>query len=288
MTEQVETSTSKQTIAPEIPRGDWDILIILQRHGRYDSGRPQDMQNITSEERASLGRLTEVGRVEVAQRARERLNAILEQDPQNTDILVVNSPTYWLDVEEFGQRAVETAGIISGVISEELSQRELNPDQFLNRSDRIKGERGRHHEGLREADFFDFPEYTAFMREKYKGQGPDFWIARNSDADQVAREGFGAPGPEDDADQIDRVVAAENRFARMYHSRPENQGRRLVIWNVTHGDGLEPYTERRLGIGPEYFIAGYNDGVTIAIDNEGNAIARAKDKQFLVTVPSRY
>lgn len=309
---EIAGASTEATVAPEIPKTGFETLIVLQRHSAYDSGRPKDPKAVTPDEESRLGRLTEDkvedgktiagGKTLARQRAHERLSAIFSEDPQNTYVLVANSPTYWLDNPKFGRRAQETANIISTEIQTELARRGLPPDQFLNntpnpnpaetkagkaRKTRFRGQEGsitKLETNLQESQMFQYPKYTAKLREKYQGQGPEFWKNRNLDTDRELREKLGAPGPADDARDINLTVSSEARYARLWHARPENKGKRLVIWNVTHGDGLEPYVQRVVGAAPEDFRAGYNDGIAIAIDSTGSAKTKIGEKEFNIPV----
>lgn len=295
MTELTEQDMVEHDVAPEIPRDGWQTLIFLQRHGRYDNRVPADFANPTEEEKAKLGRLTAEGRKEAHQRAKVRIESVLASDPEHTYILLVNSPTYWLDNSELGQRAQETAQIIGEEIQKALKLKWLTPDHLLNTVEKTtqKGNViGAFKEGLSrpelrigESPMFQFPEYIAYMREKYKGQDSDFWQARNADVDQEMRKKFGTPGPEDDAEEIELAVGIETQFARKFHSL--NPGNRLLVWNVTHGDSLEPYAQRKLGI-PEYdFRALYNEGIAISIDDQGEATVHTALYDFPVDLPNR-
>ena len=303
-----------QVATPEIPGEGWDTLIILQRHSAYNSGRPADRNSYTDEEKATLGRLTDDteekigGKTLAAQKAEERIDAILANDPTRADFLVVSSPTFWLDEPQFGQRARETADIIIEQIKQELTKRGLSQDQILNthpvpvsnegkvppRETRfrtessVSGSTAKRETSLRESQMFQFPEYAAYLREKYGGQGPNFWKNRNLDTDREKREELGAPSPQQDANDVSMTVAAEARYARLWHQSPDNSGRRLVIWNITHGDGLEPYAQRIIGMDPSDFSAGYNDGFAISVNDQGSAKTIVSGKEFSVSlVPPR-
>lgn len=275
-------SVEEKVIAPEIPREAWQTMIFWQRHGRYDSGRPADWANPTEEERR-FGRLTEQGRQEVIDRTRDRLQVILETDPGSIDFLFVNSPTFWLDRPELGQRAQETAELIAQTVAEELEQRGLTRDQVLNLNEErnLKGEASRPHENIGEGLMFQVPEFAAFMRKEYKGQGPAFWRAFNRDEQREVREEMGAEGPAEAAQRLHEVARAEARYASLY--AVSHPGRHLLIWNITHGDGLEPYVQRVLGVPEDDFDAGYNDGVAMIIENSGTenvGVATVKGKKY--------
>lgn len=277
MTSPEIPKSPEKGIAPEIPRTPWETLIVIQRHGRYDNRPPKDPDNPTKEE-MTYGHLTEQGRVEAREKALERIEAILEQDPENTDFLLVNSPTFWWDSPQLGQRALETAEIISETIVEELGRRGLDETQLLNTASNIKGERSRPDERLGEALMFQVPEFTKFLRKQYGGMGPDFWINFERDTHKEVREQMGAEGPVEIANRVNQVVNVVARFARIYQIK--HPGRKLVAWMVTHGDGLGPYTQRVLGVPEEDFEPDYNAAVSIAVNAEGQGTVAVNDKEY--------
>lgn len=276
----IEQEIAEKVLAPEIPKSGWETLVVLQRHGRYDNRRPDDLSNLTDEERSSYGRLTEEGRKEARERAHDRIEAALSQDPTHTDFLILNSPTYWLDSEQLGQRAKETAEIIAGEVAETLDKRGLSEEQFLNHSGRFRGELSRPDPRLVEGLMFQVPEFVDFLRKERGGQGSEFWENYNRDTHKELRKQLGAEGPADVADRINQSVNVVARFARGYHH--QHPDRKLVVWMVTHGDGLEPYLQRALRIPEEAFVAGYNEGVGIAIDSQGIAKTKVKGVEYSV------
>jgi hypothetical protein len=284
--------TAETVIAPEIPRENWETCILLQRHGRYDSRAPQDRNNITEEEKKTLGRLTEEGKVEAAKRDDDRIAALMENDPENTYFLVINSPTFWHDFEDLGQRAKETADIIAERIKVELKKRGIDENHLLNTAKKENGEdafkgddSSRPERRVGEALFFQVPQFAAFLRKEYGGQGPAFWENFNEDTHKELREDLGAEGPEDISDRMNLIMNVAARFARKFHY--DNPGKKLVPWIVSHGDGLEPFVQRSLNAKEADFKAGYNDGVAIAIDKGGRGKTTINGKEFEVSFPKK-
>ena len=273
-------------IAPEIPRTDWDTILILQRHGAYDTKRPVDSKNPTEEEIKSLGRLTPEGKEDVKKITRKRLGVVMENQPEKTDFLLINSPTYWLDNEKFGQRARETSEIVAEEIKNYLKEKGLPDNQLLNTLQRESGKsifRGgvsRPEKRLGEALMFQVPEFADFLRKEYKGQGPDFWKNFNLDTHKEKREQYGAEGPVEIADRMNKFITVVARFASAYHKK--HPGRKLLSWKIAHGDSLEPYVQRVLGVPEEAFNAGYNAGIGISINAKGEAKTTIEDKDYKV------
>lgn len=251
--------------AGEILKGEWRSLIIVRRHSIYDNRQPADYDSPTAEEKQTLGHLTPEGRTAAAERTRERVDAILDAG-EDVDFMVITSPTHWMGHEELGQRADETGQIVSQTISEELAARGGNPTRLINTSDNIHGDLTRQHRGIEEARLFNDRQFTAFMRERYGGQGREFWDAVNADTHRELRESLGAEGPEDVAARVQRTIDLIARFGEYYEHR--NPGRRLATFIITHQEDLEPYAQRRLGVAPADFQPGYNDGLEIAIDRK--------------------
>ena len=268
---------------PEIPDSEWETLILLQRHGRYDNRRPNDPEQLTEDEKEKLGRLTPEGKTEVIERTRERIGAILARDPEHTDFLLMNSPTFWLDDERLGQRARETAEIVAEEVTKQLKEKGLSETQLLNLAVRegtpaFKGGVSRPEKRLGEALMFQVPEFTQFLREEYGGQGVEFWKNFFRDTHKEKREEAGAEGPVEIADRMSEFLNVVARFSRMYHRK--HPGRKLVPWIVAHGESLEPYIQRVLGVPEEDFSTGYGDGIGISVNADGHASTRIKDREY--------
>jgi len=284
--EHIEPKQEMKRESPKIPEvlgHDWETLILLQRHGGYDNRRPADPEHITEEEKKTLGRLTPEGIEEVKRRTHMRLEAIFQQS-SDVDFLLINSPTFWLDNENFGQRARETAETIAGEIAKELEKRGLPETQLLNLTTRegkpaFKGGVSRPEIRLGEALMFQFPEFTAFLRKESGGkQGPEFWKNFNEDTYKEERKKAGAEGPVEIADRMNEFLTVVARFAAWYHEK--HPGRKLVPWIVTHGDSVEPYVQRV--VGGKDFTAGFGDGVGISVDSSGRARSEVNGIEYNV------
>lgn len=289
MIETRDLELPENRLCPEIPRIEpGETGIFFQRHGRYDNRRPEDENNLTEEARQSHGRLTQEGRVEAGEVINRRIITVFETEPENTDILVVVSPTFWIDSPDLGQRAVETGEIISQKVVEYLKIHGLSTNQLLNcqlRKDntpRFRNGFAHQDEKLGEGRLFQVLEFANYLRKKYEGQGSDFWKNYFADADEVVRRGMQAEGPADAAARLGRVMDIEARYARIYHHF--NPGRKLFIWNVTHGDGLTPFVERVIRVPRESFEADYNEGIGTRITKDGKASANFQGNEYRVSV----
>jgi hypothetical protein len=271
-----DDSQLEKSLVPEIPRSGYQTLIIIQRHGEYDNRWPEDFDNIKENEK-SYGSLTEKGIAETKEKAEERLAVIMDQDADKTDFLILNSPTFWLDHESLGQRAKETAEIIRQVILENLESRGLSSKQLLNSFPKIRGDATRDDEKLSEGLMFQVPEFVDFMRKKY-GQGSEFWQAFFADQDQAVRENLKAEGPTEIAQRIEKSIKVVARFAKIYQHR--YPGRKLVVWMVTHGDGLTPYVQRVIKVPKDSFRSEFNEAIAISIDENGEAKTKINGVEY--------
>lgn len=286
MTEEMSPEILKEKeIHPEVPNVPWETLILLQRHSRYDSSVPRDLKNITDREREICGHLTEQGIKETEEITRERLEKILAENPEETDFLIVSSPTFWYNLPELGQRAIETSEVIVKTIIDELKKRGLSKEQLLNLSGKFKGDFARPEQRLQETQLFQVPPFEKFMLKKYGGMGGDFWDAYSADVDREKRKELGAEGSVDIANRVNRVMTIVARFAKMYHET--HPDRKIVVWMVSHGEDLEPFIQRNYGVKPDEFIANYNEAVSISVDDEGNGILHVRDKDFDANLPNK-
>jgi hypothetical protein len=263
--------------------GEWQSLIILQRHSKYANGEPADWLNPTDEERETLGHLTPEGKVMAAERAKARVTKALNEGGDNVDFLVVTSPTHWMGHEQLGKRADDTGKVISETILGELTDRGADSARLLNLSDRIDGKLTREHKEIDEARFFASEEFRMFMRTTYGGQNRDFWDAINRDTHQELRESLGAEGPQDVADRAQKTLDVIARFASYYETR--HPGRKLVTFVVSHSEVVEPYVQRKLNVPEGEFEPEYNDGIEITFDKAGTATANVNGKEY--TAPFR-
>lgn len=268
MTTEIETPAS-QIAAPEIPRSGWDTLIILQRHGRYDTGYSR-----------TRGSLTEEGRLEAKERADERIEAILSQFPEKTDFLILHSPTherYDENNRPSGQRAKETAEIIAEEVLTALKERGLPEDQLLNRSDRFKGELSRPEHRIAESITFPLPEFAKVVRKEY---GSKYDRDTLYDEDKLDKLSFQLNRERPAADMANRTVNTVARFARGFHH--QHPDRKLVVWMVSHGTVFPAYTNTVLHIPKDKLEWDYNDGISIAIDSQGNAKTKIEGVEYQI------
>lgn len=264
----------------------WATEIILQRHARYQAGWPESgWAHPTDEEKATLGHLTPEGIQEARETTRARIDAVLTSDQRDVDFLVVASPTHWLGNPELGQRAVETADVISEEILAKLDELDLSHDQLLKPWTPDNDEPVRQSKKLVEAQMFDnHIDYTAKLREKYNGQGREFWDAFNADVDREERKAVGAEGAPDAANRVRDLIDTVARYGGIYHtSHPD---RKLVVFIVSHHESIEPYAQYALGVPPKMFEPSYNDAITIKVDADGVGHTIIADQDIDVSFPA--
>jgi hypothetical protein len=269
----------------------WVTAIFLQRHARYNSDFPKDFDHPTAEEKATLGHVVEEGRIDTIKATRRRLDLIFEGGNPNVDFLVMNSPTHWLDDERFGQRARETAEIIQNEIQAYLAEKKvesgkvLNLERSTNNKQAFRGGVSRPDERLEESKIFDSKEFSDFLTREYKGQSPDFWLNFYRDTHKDKREEAGVEGPADIASRLNELLAIVSRGAAAYHEKHE--GRRLVVWIVSHGDVLEPFAIKKFGVSAESVKFNYNETIAISVDNETKVNANMDGLNFEIKFPTQ-
>lgn len=246
----------------------WDTRIIIQRHGKYKPGFPENgWLNPTDEEKETLGHLTPEGIQEARDIASERVARAIKEAGSNVDFVVVTSPSQWLDHPELGRRAVETGEVISDEIKQQLENAGLSEEQLLNITPRINGEKVRLSDKVAETGLFQNLDFTNELRKKYGGQNRDFWDAYNADSDREQRKELSVEGAPEAADRTNLLMNILARWAKVRHI--EEPHRKTVIFVVSHHEILEPYAQRVLGAHHDEFAPQYNDGIEIDIDSEG-------------------
>ncbi len=254
---------------PEIEVGppDWETAIILQRHGRYDNRFPESWVVQTDEEKGSLGRLTPEGIDESSNIASQRIRGYIEDLGDKVDFAVVASPTFWVDIPEFGQRAVETGEIIANEIAKQLKEAGLSDEQLLSLDPRAPENKVKTSPNLVESKMFRDKVFTGYLREKYDGQGRAFWDSYNADDDHNERTSRDVEGSPETADRVGRTINTYANWANQRHQR--HPDRKTVIFMVSHHEAIEPYALRTIGTLPGEFEPQYNDGLTIMVDGAG-------------------
>lgn len=247
--------------------------IDVRRHSDYDGGFPKEgWGKPTEAEQESLGHLTEQGVENATRVAKEIIEKRFEEAGDNVDFLILASPTHWLGDEQLGQRAIETAKIYSDEVKRQLEKRGLPADRLLNtgHSQRLQHEVGdvRVTKKMVEAQIFDDPvaleEVVDGLREKYHGQGTEFWDAWYAGADDEALESVGAEKSTDAAERADKQIEALIRYGKLHN---KVTGRSLEVIVLTHHEVLQPYVLHKLGVSQHDFVPGKNEGFEIKVED---------------------
>jgi len=252
--------------------------IYVRRHSQYDGSFPEaGWGKATDQEKEQLGHLTAEGVENAGRVARELVEKRLDEAGNNVDFLVVASPTHWLGDESLGQRAIETAKIYSAEIKIQLEERGLSQDQLLNtvHSQSLQHEVGdvRVTRKMVEAQIFDDPvaleQVVDGLREKYGGQGEEFWDAWYNGDDNEALVSVGAETAGEAVERADKQIRILTRYGKMYNKQT---GRNLEIIVLTHHEVLQPYALHKLGISTQDFKPDKNEGFEIRVE-DGKAVA---------------
>ena len=254
--------------------------IDVRRHSEYDGGFPENgWGKATKDEKETLGHLTEEGVQNAHRVAKGLVEQRLEETEGNVDFLVVSSPTYWLGDEQLGQRAIETAGIYADEVLRALDEIGLPSSHLLNtqHSKKRQHPRGnvRQSSKVVEAQMFDDPGMIPIideLREKYGGQGTEFWDAWYAGADNEALDQVGAERSTDAAERADRLIEQLIRYGNLHN---KVTGRNLEVIVITHHEVLQPYALHKLGVSPEEFVPGKNEGFEVSSDGEKTVVTIA-------------
>lgn len=252
--------------------------IDVRRHSEYDGSFPDaGWGKATDQEMSELGHLTPEGIDNASRVARELVEKRLDESGNRVDFLVVASPTHWLGDENLGQRAIETAKIYAEEIKMQLEARGLPKEQLLNtvHSQSLQHEVGdvRVTKKMVEAQIFDDPvaleEVVDGLREKYGGQGEEFWEAWYNGDDNEALVSVGAETAGEAVERADKQMRILTRYGKMYNKQT---GRNLEIIVLTHHEVLQPYALHKLGISTQDFKPDKNEGFEIRVE-DGKAVA---------------
>lgn len=251
--------------------------IDVRRHSQYDGGFPKaGWGKATEAEKEDLGHLTPEGIENASRVAHELVVRRLEESDNNVDFLVIASPTHWLGDKELGQRAIETGKIYTEEIRSTLEERGLPASQLLNT---IHAQAKQHEVGdvrvtnrMVEAQMFDDPEALAVvdtLREKYGGQGEEFWDAWYNGDNDDALESVGAETAEQAVARAKKQMDILARYGKFYN---KTTGRDLEVIVLTHHEVLQPFALKELGVSTEDFKPDKNEGFEIHVD-DGKAVA---------------
>lgn len=262
---------TKEDISLEMPK-QGESEIIIQRHEKYRS----------EEDDEKVGSLYEDAADNAYQQTREifeaKLKDLTEQERQNVRVLILGSTTKHFGK---GQRSMETADMVAQAISDVMQENSMSEEQILNNTDAIMGDKVRPVDQMQAPRMFDdSPEFVEYLREKYKGQGQQFWQAFEEDWEKEKREELGAESSMDIVERFSKYIEVLDRFARRFHKK--NPDHSLLIWTVSHYDTISPYVKNKINKSdPNQFVpVDYGAGISIKIDKEQHKTSVVNGQQY--------
>ncbi len=263
-------ATDLEGNAPEVGA----TKIIMQRHEKYVRG---------DDEGQPLGSLTEESAEKAYQQSRrivEQMLDSIEDDLDEIDFLVVGSSTQY---KGKGQRSRETAQQALQALRDVLEERGVDGGQILNNRSKAKDVATITRMRV-DRIFNEWPEYAAFLEDKYGNQTQKFWQAFEEDWHPYERRAFGAEGPDEMDERFASYIKTLAKFSGFHHSK--HQDRRLVLWSVSHYDTVSPYIKRHITMtDPNQYVAvDYGAGINIDIDPDGNPTCDFRGKKYEVSL----
>jgi broad specificity phosphatase PhoE len=236
------------------------IGIMAQRHDEHEQGH-----------------LTEKGREHARGVAEDTAKRVLDLEP-NVHFMVIASDQVFDEREPGlgGQRARETAAIITTAIQAELKKRNLPPDQLF--GDEFD-ESATISPTIREADIF-VNGHMAGLKEQHPRENP--WHLYYQDVDADIRIQAGAESPKSLARRMDKMFKQAEMVGASFHRTSGNEQKPLFIWVVGHGGGLDAYLHEYAGVPIEELGFGFSDGFSLLINTEGKMVAHVKGKEYVV------
>lgn len=252
------------------PEDDKKTEIILQRHDQVQQETEGDI---------IAGQLTPEGVEHAHERAAERAKDYLDADP-DTYFLVVASNQAWDEEADTGHRALQTAGIISDEVKKALSERGISDDHLIN-TGFAPDQKPIANPVLKEANIFQNGFFTGDVKPQYESV-PEAWQAYYKGLHEDERMQRGAESAEDLAQRMDYMMKSARVFESYFHNLPDMADKKLVVWYVGHGGGVDSYLVHKAGLPPEETGFGFSEGFTLSVDKDGHATTQVKGKDYEV------
>ncbi|MCI9063136.1 MAG: hypothetical protein HFJ17_00785 [Clostridia bacterium] len=215
-----------------------EINVILTRHGRYTR----------SEDKKFGGHLTEVGKREIEEKTKQRMQNIVGEDMLDTNFLVVGSPTHWLSKKQYGQRALETEYITKQTIKSMLISQGVRPEDMDKYIYSKKQVYTRNIENalpveqlaklLSEPNVYDeAPEYIRKLKLKHNGTNSSFWeeLSSSEEAKQYSDK---AETPSVLNERIKLMLNYVFNWAQNYAA---DNDKNVCVILITHGETMTPF-----------------------------------------------
>lgn len=223
------------------------------------------------------GHLTPEGQEHAKETAEKKVKNYLNAD-SNTHFLVIASDQRFDEREPDlgGQRARETATIITDVIRKELAERQLPAEQLFGHEDQ---ELFTTTQAIREADIFS-NDFMKHLRETYPDENAWSLYYQDTDADQRIK--MGAESPLHLAQRMDYMIKTAEMVGASFHKTPGKENSPLVLWLVGHGGGLDSYLHHYANVPLNELGFDLSDGFTIHAHPEYGVVANVKGKEYPV------
>lgn len=242
--------------------------VILQRHDQVQQETEGDIE---------AGQLTPEGIDHAHERAAERAAEYLDSDP-DTYFLVVASNQAWDEVADTGHRALQTADIITGEIKSALAARGISDDHLINTTF-SPNEGVIANPVLKEANIFQNGFFTGDVKPQYESM-PAAWQAYYKGLHENERKQRGAESAVDLAQRMDYMMKSARLFDNYFHNLPGMADKKLVVWYVGHGGGIDSYLVHKAGLPPEETGFGFSEGFTLTMGEDGHATTHVKGKDY--------
>lgn len=228
-------------------------VIFMGRHSRYD----------TSLEVGKGGKLTEQGKNEATEKIIQYMMSIFTpEELMNTRFLIVASQTRWKDINNLGQRAVETADIYRSTIISYLMEHcglkfEEAYGHFVKKFDNLAEIMA---EDIREPNYWvKAPEYIKELERVCGGRNEAFWDALARVGDEIKVYG-------QDVDTASEIAARmQHAFISAVDWGLKHKDSNTCVIMVSHGETLQPFYNT---MHYDWAQSGYNEGVMLEIVEE--------------------
>lgn len=216
------------------------------------------------------------------------ITSIPEDERKDIDILVLASNATLDSPEGFmseHKRASETAEATMDGICEALKEAGLSLNQLLNFSEFKQDTEPNgviEFEELEDTQIFrETPEFVQHLVSKH-GSKENFWIQYEQDTDKKTRQRMKAEGVDDIASRMGSFMRLLAQASQERHKN--DNGKRLVIWTVSHYDAISPFIKRRVLDRPatDYLPINKTGGITMEVTQGGEVVTQIHNQKFNV------
>lgn len=244
-----------------------------ERIGPMSNGRIE--MHVQRHDAHEQGHLTPEGQEHAREVAEEKIRNYLDTNPDTHFMVLASDQVFDEREPDFGgQRARETATIITDGIRKELENRQLPAEQLFGYEDQ---ESFATSPSIREADIFS-NDFMKHLRESYPDENA--WSLYYQDTDAEARQGMGAESPLHLAQRMDYMIKVAEMVGSSFHRTPDKEDKPLVVWIVGHGGGLDSYLHHYAGVPLNELGFDLSGGFSLHADPEHGVVADVKGKEY--------